>query len=165
MTDRSRDRWSRVVVEQALEDSKADLIAFDASDRPVLVAEVRRGGYAEELALDQLARYVAAAGPTVAFAMLADPTRIRLYRVRDGELGDKVAELESGPTLNPYLVSGLGPQTGEVYLTALVRAWLRDLAYNWNSDDPPGREQLLGLGLAPLLRGGSAYSALATAAP
>jgi len=43
----------------------------------------------------------------------------------------------------------------ELYLTALVEAWLRDLAYHWKSEKPPASEQLAAIGLLQQLAGGT----------
>jgi hypothetical protein len=43
----------------------------------------------------------------------------------------------------------------ESYLLTLVEAWLRDLAYHWNSEDPPGSEELGRAGLLEKLEGGT----------
>jgi hypothetical protein len=43
----------------------------------------------------------------------------------------------------------------ELYLTTLVEAWLRDLAYHWKSEKPPASEQLAAIGLLQQLEGGT----------
>jgi len=43
----------------------------------------------------------------------------------------------------------------ESYLLTLVEAWLRDLAYHWKSEDPPGSEELGKAGLIEKLEGGT----------
>jgi hypothetical protein len=40
------------------------------------------------------------------------------------------------------------------YLTALIVAWLRDMAYHWKSEKPPGTDELEKIGLAARLEGG-----------
>jgi hypothetical protein len=42
----------------------------------------------------------------------------------------------------------------EPYLTGLITAWLRDLAYHWKSEKPPGADELNRIGLASRLEGG-----------
>jgi hypothetical protein len=43
----------------------------------------------------------------------------------------------------------------ESYLLTLVEAWLRDLAYHWKSENPPGSEELGRAGLLEKLEGGT----------
>ena len=43
-------------------------------------------------------------------------------------------------------------------LETLVEAWLRDLAYHWNSPEPPGETALAEVGLLERLEGGTTVS-------
>jgi hypothetical protein len=45
----------------------------------------------------------------------------------------------------------------DFYLETLVKSWLRDLSYHWNSDTPPAYNELAKIGLLPLLEGGHTY--------
>ena len=43
----------------------------------------------------------------------------------------------------------------EDYLLTLVEAWIRDLAYHWKSEAPPGSQELEQAGVLQTLAGGT----------
>jgi hypothetical protein len=86
--------------------------------------------------------------------MLVDLDRIRFYEWDSHELAGPIFETESAPVFRFYSDSYddfLNREMRERYLTTLVEVWLRDLAYHWKSETPPGSESLTTTGLFPLL--------------
>src|SRR5262249_60803837 len=99
----------------------------------------------------QLERFAA----PVDFVMTIDPTCIHLYRVAGGNLGRPIVHLDTPQILQQYDPEFAKRRVFESYLLTLVEAWLRDLAYHWKSDSPPGAEELRRAGLLEKLEGGT----------
>jgi hypothetical protein len=91
----------------------------------------------------------------VDFVLTIDPNRIQLYTPGDESLGEPIVELDTRQVLRHYDPEFPGERVFAYYLLKLVEAWLRDLAYHWNSEDPPGSEKLGKAGLLEKLEGGT----------
>jgi len=91
----------------------------------------------------------------VAFVLAIDPNYISLYRPAGGNLGEPIARLNTRLVLQHYDPEFPNKRVFESYLLTLVEAWLRDLAYHWKSDTPPGSEELDRAGLLEMLEGGT----------
>jgi hypothetical protein len=128
------------------------VVAYDRDGRDILAVEVKSRAIAqpEDLVTDLMHR-----APAIDLWMLVDPREIRVY-VRGRENGaEGVAELDTRQVLAKYDEQFGRTTVFEPYLTTLVEAWLRDLAYHWKHADPPGSHELQSSGLADRLRGGS----------
>jgi hypothetical protein len=98
--------------------------------------------------------YMKAVEPAIPFGMLIDSENIQVFR--GGETPSQpIISLKTGEVLRRYEPEYGREPIFETYLAALVEAWLRDLASNWDSAAPPGREPLASVGLLPLLEGGT----------
>ena len=91
----------------------------------------------------------------VAFVLTIDPNCIQLYRSEGESLGEPIVCLDTRHVLQHYDPEFPGKRVFESYLLTLVEAWLRDLAYHWKSEDPPGSEELGRAGLLEKLAGGT----------
>jgi hypothetical protein len=136
-----------------------DITVEDREGRPVLIAEVKAQGIAED-ALHELLRVLDSAPDTVLFGMIVDPEVIRIFR-RDFESPGGVLELDTTAILSHY--SDDYPEAKarpgymfifHGYMTTLTTAWLKDLAYRWKGGDPPGIEELARVGLLERIEGG-----------
>ena len=85
------------------------------------------------------------------YAMLVDPGSIRIWKNRTS----KPLVLPTAEILRHYEPSYGSEVIGGYYSSALVEAWLRDLAYRWKSDEPPALKELSKLGLVAQLDGGT----------
>ncbi|MDB5349241.1 MAG: hypothetical protein JWN86_488 [Planctomycetota bacterium] len=133
---------------------KCDLIAFDRDDTPVLLVEVK-GVTPAPASIQQLVSYMLLLDPLMPFGMLADPMDLRLFRVgMDGSATD-VASFKTDDVLRHYSPEYFPASISADYLTALLNAWLADLATHWNSPVPPMSGEMARLGLLPLLEGGT----------
>ena len=130
-----------------------DVVALDARNEPVLAAEVKAHPFDREQVLLQLANAVRQS--EVEWLMTVDLEQIALYH-REGEVveGPRLT-LVTSEVLSAYDVEIGHKHVYESYLTALVEAWLRDLAYGWSSQSVPGWEQLRELGLTARLHEGT----------
>jgi hypothetical protein len=91
----------------------------------------------------------------VAFVLTIDPNCIQLYRPAGENLGEPIVRLDTRQVLQHYDADFARKRVFESYLLTLVEAWLRDLAYHWKSENPPGSEELGRAGLLERLEGGT----------
>jgi hypothetical protein len=90
-----------------------------------------------------------------AFVLTIDPNCILLYEWNGKELTGPVVKFETATILQHYEPEFGKRRMFEPYLLTLVEAWLRDLAYHWKSEHPPGSEELRRVGLLGKLEGGT----------
>ena len=91
----------------------------------------------------------------VDFVLTVDPNHIYLYRPEKENLGEPVVHLDTRLILQHYDPEFPKKRVFDPYLLTLVEAWLRDLAYHWKSENPPGLEELGRAGLLEKLEGGT----------
>jgi hypothetical protein len=91
----------------------------------------------------------------VAFVLTIDPNHIQVYRPAGNSLGEPIVHLDTPQVLQQYDPELPNRRVFESYLLTLVEAWLRDLAYHWKSENPPGSEELGRAGLLEKLEGGT----------
>jgi hypothetical protein len=135
----------------------ADIIAQDADGREVLIVEVTTLRWSPEVVSQTLER-IAEAFPSVPFGMIVDPDWIRVIAFDGAGRPEERLRLNTGDILRHY-----EPQFGTFrvfadYLRTLTEGWLRDLAYRWKSQNPPGSQEMASVGLLPLLGGGTTRS-------
>jgi len=126
----------------------------------VLIVEVKatelKSREAKQKIISQLKSYLQAANTNIPFAMLVDLEDIEIFQGDDASLSAKpIASLKTMDVLRHYEAEFGTKRIFELYLTALVEAWLRDLAYHWKSEKPPASEQLAAIGLLQQLEGGT----------
>jgi hypothetical protein len=98
---------------------------------------------------------LAKAAQQAAFVLAIDPNDIRLFRPDGDNLGEPIVELDTRQVLRHYDPDFPKKRVFESYLLTLVEAWLRDLAYHWKSEHPPGSDELDRAGLLEKLAGGT----------
>jgi hypothetical protein len=147
----------------------ADIIALDKDDRIVALIEVKIIQAKEKAAkqkiinraLKQIKHFLSILSEkkvVIPYAMIVNLKDIMVFKWDGTVLSDAVLSLKTAEILH-YYDSKLGDQRiFEPYLTRLIEAWLRDLAYNWKSEIPPASEQIAAIGLLPLLAGGTTKS-------
>lgn len=147
----------------------ADIIALDKDDRTVVLIEVKiiqaQEAAAKQKIVDRAIDWVKTAlsklsgkNAVIPYAMFVDLEEILVFKWDGTVLSEAVLSLKTADILH-YYDSKLGDQRiFEPYLTRLIEAWLRDLAYNWKSEIPPASEQIAAIGLLPLLAGGTTKS-------
>jgi hypothetical protein len=148
-----------------------DIVARDRDGDVVLLAEVKARKPREKPASEaQWVRPAWAPDPLPPFFMLVDLENISIFQLDERpvvtEFGEDrsvafyplslITHLKSASVLSHYDAEFGQKTIYKFYLGTLVEAWLRDLAYHWSSETPPGSEQLAAIGLLPLLDGGFA---------
>ncbi len=134
--------------------NRFDIAVVDTHERPVLAVEAKAGQLGEE-DYRRFTSTLAELASTVPFAMFADPAKIQLYKWDGKELSGPVSTFQTREILGDYEPEFDSRRVFESYFTSLVEAWLRDLAYHWKSDKPPGSDELKRIGLLDKLEGGS----------
>lgn len=135
---------------------RADIVGFDPAGDPVLVAEVR----ASELSAgsadtrDHLVGLLRAARPAPPYGMIAGPSEIRIWGW-DGDRLSELGRLDAAAILRAYYPEFGTKRVFEDTLITLVEAWLRDVAFHWKLQTPPGWDQLTAFGLAAHLADGT----------
>ena len=147
----------------------ADIIALDKDDRIVALIEVKINQAKEKAAkqkiinraLKQIKHFLSILSEkkvVIPYAMIVNLKDIMVFKWDGTVLSEAVLSLKTADILHYYDSKLGGQRIFEPYLTRLIEAWLRDLAYNWKSEIPPASEQIAAIGLLPLLAGGTTKS-------
>jgi len=134
-------------------DNGFDAAVVDRENHAVALVQVK--AHPVERWATVLPRQLAEFAERVAFVLTIDPNRIQLYRPGGESLGEPIVQLDTRQVLQHYDPEFPGKRVFESYLLTLVEAWLRDLAYHWKSENPPGSEELGRAGLLEKLEGGT----------
>lgn len=134
-------------------ESGFDAAVLDRDDHLVALVEVKANPTTEwePILTDQLAR----AGERVAFVFAVDLSGIQLFRSGETPLGNPIVRLDTREILGHYDSRFSEKRVFSPYLRTLVEAWIRDLAYHWRSEKPPGSEALANTGLLEAIEGGT----------
>jgi hypothetical protein len=134
-------------------DNGFDAAVVDRENHPVALVQVK--AHPVETWATTLPRQLEKLAERVAYVLTIDPNRIQVYRPGGESLGEPIVHLDTRQVLQHYDPEFSRKRVFESYLLTLVEAWLRDLAYHWKSEDPPGSEELAGTGLLEKLEGGT----------
>jgi hypothetical protein len=134
-------------------DNGFDAAIMDRDNHAVAFVQVK--AHPVERWATVLPRQLAKFAERVAFVLTIDPNRIQLYRPVGESLGEPIVQLDTRQVLQHYDPEFPGKRVFDSYLLTLVEAWLRDLAYHWKSENPPGSEELGRAGLLEKLEGGT----------
>src|SRR5262245_58075363 len=121
---------------------RPDILGLDAQSVPVLVAEVKTRPIESGLVEAQLTDYLRRFGVNVPYAMVVDRRTIRVFHWDGKDLLGPVYEAPTAEILSFYDEEFSKKEIFEFYLQTLVEAWLRDVAYHWKSEAPPGYREL-----------------------
>ncbi|WP_293334127.1 hypothetical protein [Microcoleus sp. CAWBG58] len=146
-----------------------DIIALDKDDRVIMLIEVKIIQYQETAAkqkiADRMISWMKAAlakmseeRTLIPYAMFVDTEQILIFKWDGVNLSEPLCSLNTGEILRHYEPEFHNKRIFKRYLTRLIEAWLRDLAYNWKSEIPTASEQIEQIGLLPLLAGGTTKS-------
>jgi len=137
-----------------------DIIAVDRDDQAIMIVEVKpwASGVDEfDLFVDQFLGMA----PRVPYGMFVDLEDIRIVSRVSANPRIPVACLKTVDVLKGYSPDFAGKdsrygsrQSFQDYLISLVESWLRDFAFHWRYQEPPGTEQFTEIGLAERLAGG-----------
>lgn len=136
-----------------------DLLVTDKNGQIIVVGEARTHPTtrAYEVA-EHLTHYLGALPDPVPFILVVDLEKIEIFGWNGRSLSGPLLVLPTDEILRPYDPDFGSRRIFEPFLITLVEAWLRDLAYRWKSETPPGCEAVAKIGLLPLLEGGATKS-------
>lgn len=134
-------------------DSGFDAAFMDKENHAVVLVDVK--DHPVERWATILPRQLAKFAEQVAFVLAIDPNHIFLYRPEQDNVGEPIVHLDTRLVLKHYDPEFPSKRVFESYLLTLVEGWLRDLAYHWKSENPPGSEELGKAGLLEKLEGGT----------
>jgi hypothetical protein len=132
---------------------QADLVVRDRDKRTVLIVEVKNRAVSPSAL--RLPTALRSASEKVPFAMLVDPEKLQVFQGGFGDLSKPVCTLDTKDILQHYDTEFASKRIFTPYLTTLVDAWLRDLAYHWSNPVPPAASELESIGLLQRLSGGT----------
>jgi hypothetical protein len=131
-----------------------DFVAKDKDGNIFLIGEVKTNNLRGN-AREQLKHYLSQYHGDISFGMLVDTENIQIFRWNEQELSEPIQVLNTADILRFYDPKFGQKQIFESYLTTLVEAWLRDLAYHWKSPKPPAAAVMEDIGLLPHLADGT----------
>ncbi|MDF5720462.1 MAG: hypothetical protein PUP91_08250 [Rhizonema sp. PD37] len=138
-----------------------DFVALDKDEQVVLIAEVKGFPFKinqykdKEYAILRLIDYLQAAKAVIPFAMLVNVENILVFRWDGNKLSEPVLCLNTAGVLSHYDAEFSKKQIYSLYLTALIEAWIRDLAYHWKWEIPPASKEFIQIGLLQMLEDGT----------
>jgi hypothetical protein len=132
----------------------ADILAQDPTGRDLLVVEVKNRPLSPDLISENF-DWIEQDGPATPFTMVVDPSTIYLKARDPAGSAPVVLQLSTPEILRHYEPEFGRKRIFPSYMTALVEAWLRDLAYRWKDGTPPGSAELTEIGLRQRLEGGT----------
>jgi hypothetical protein len=138
--------------------AETDIVMEDQDENLVLIAQVKPGVSTKE----EFERFSRRFTKTwLPFGLYVDLEQIRLLSRDSSPLEKPVTTLRTVDVLRAYDPDfkgeerpGLIPKIFHQYVETLVEAWLRDLAYHWKSNEPPGTAELSTTGLLERIKGG-----------
>jgi hypothetical protein len=92
------------------------------------------------------------------FVILANLTKISVFKSINGVFSEPVISLNTGDILSHYDSRFSEKRIFKFYLKTLIESWLRDLAYQWKSKILPGSQELEKIGILSKLKHGETYS-------
>lgn len=143
---------------ETLSQLRADIVVLNVHGRPVLLVEVKTQPIDYDAGRQQLSEYfrhISKPHDERLFGLLIDTQKTRLFEWQHEALSKQLFADQTANLLSFYDPEFENKPIFEFYLTTLVEAWLRDCAYHWKSDTPPGYEQLTAVGLTERLQGGT----------
>jgi hypothetical protein len=137
-----------------------DFIFINQNEEIVLLVEVKAKRLEQKLiqaAISQLHDYWINTKKNIPFGMLVDWEEINIFQFTEERNNKKLICLKTSDILSTYDPEFSQKRIFDFYLETLVKSWLRDLAYHWNLDIPPGSQELTEIGLLSLLEGGHTF--------
>lgn len=132
----------------------ADLIVLDSKGQDLVVVEAK-GTILDAEMVWKFFVYLEAEAPSIPYLMLVDLAKIRVKKQGHEARPETYCELDTQDILGHYEPEFRTTRIYHDYLVTLTQVWLRDLAYHWRSETPPGSEQLTEIGLLQRLEKGA----------
>jgi hypothetical protein len=136
-----------------------DIVGYDERGLPSYIVELKatRSVETRERFIKQVTQYLKRLRSRPAFFMIVDPEFIDVL-TPDNDKWHTEFKIPTQAIVKAYDKDYRSERIHEHYLSALVEGWLRDLSYNWRSEDPPGKDSFTKSGLLGFLRHGTTRS-------
>lgn len=132
----------------------ADSVAEDVKGNIILLIAVQPTE-AKHRRIDQLIYNLQSSKVLIPFAMLVNLETIEIFEWNGVKLSEPICSLKTSDILRHYEPEFDNKRIFYQYLTRLVEAWLRDLAYHWKTETPPASEEMAAIGLLLRLKDGT----------
>ncbi|HLP88240.1 MAG TPA: hypothetical protein VK184_06570 [Nostocaceae cyanobacterium] len=151
-------------IEKLFSVSHPDIVVVDKNQEIALLVDIQiqppQIGELKEQYLSQFSQlYLENANneKDIRFAMSANLTNITIFKSNSEIVRQPIVSFVSADILSHYEPDFSKKKILYLYFRTLLEAWLRDLAYHWKSEIPPGSQELAKIGLLEKLEGGDTY--------
>jgi hypothetical protein len=141
--------------------SPPDIIVLDENEQIALLVDIK----AEKTIENQISNlsevsklYLKNADDKPRFVILANLAEIKIFKSINDLLNPEIISLKAEEILKHYDAKFNGKTIFKFYLKTLIESWLRDLAYHWKPEIPPGSKELENIGLLAKIKHGETYS-------
>jgi hypothetical protein len=132
---------------------KPDIVILDSDELIVLLAQAqadpkKQGDTSEVIS------WLKAGNGAIPFVMFIDLEKIQIFQWDSPNYSEPVCVLNTTEVLNHYGLTLPNQWISNYYLGSRVESWLRDLDRHWRVENPPGKQEIEGIGLLVLLKNG-----------
>jgi hypothetical protein len=140
-----------------------DIVVVDKNQEIALLLDIQMKpspkGEVEELStLSQLYLQNANHAKDIRFAMSANLKKIAIFKSNSDNCLKPIISFVTTDILSHYEQDFSKKTILYSYFRTLLEAWLRDLAYHWKSEKPPGAKELEKIGLLAKIEDGDTYA-------
>ncbi|TVP63714.1 MAG: hypothetical protein EA343_07350 [Nodularia sp. (in: Bacteria)] len=131
----------------------SDITAWDKNGQKLLVSKIRARDIEEDIKakVEEILKFEYEHNHlTVPYGMTATPEYINIFQW-DGKNLATVYTFATHEVMTEYDSEFASKRVFEYYLETLVESWLRDLADNWKTDNPPKLQELTQIGFVDKL--------------
>ncbi|MEH2362800.1 hypothetical protein [Nostoc sp.] len=122
----------------------SDITGWNKNGQKLLVSKIRARDIQEDIKskVEEILNFEHEHNQVIVpYAMTATPENINFFKW-DGKNLETVYTFPTHEVMSEYDSEFANKRISEFYLQTLVESWLRDLAYNWKTDNPPKSQEL-----------------------
>ncbi|GAX35553.1 hypothetical protein [Nodularia sp. NIES-3585] len=126
----------------------SDITAWDKNGQKLLVSKIRARDIDEDIQskVEEILKFEYEHNHLIVpYGMTATPEYINIFQWDDKNLAT-VYTFPTHEVMTEYDSEFASKRISEYYLETLVESWLRDLAYNWKTENPPKSQELKQIG-------------------
>lgn len=145
--------------------SHPDIVVVDKNQEIALLVDIRvtktqPGESAAEFISQITQLYLENAKSDIRFAMLVNFEKINIFKSKSNseKFFYPILSFDCTDIISHYDPEFRSRKILYLYFRTLIEAWLRDLAYRWKSEIPPGTQELAKIGLLAKIEDGDTYA-------
>lgn len=122
----------------------SDITSWDKKGQKFLVSKIRARDIEEDIKskVEEILKYEHEHNQIIVpYGMTATPKNINIFKW-DGKHLETIYTFPTSEVMSEYDSDFSNKRISEFYLETLIESWLRDLAYNWKTDNPPKSQEL-----------------------